>query len=112
MKGLFLICVLIMLPLQIPWAAIGSYCEHESGQAAQHLAHHDHQHEKSEGEQPTNGKLGISDSDCDYCHHFGANIVSDHAPALARPLDSTAVEFQLQRYISPGPTRPNWPLLG
>jgi hypothetical protein len=39
------IVLLALLPLQFSWAAVASYCEHETqGQHAEHFGHHDHDH--------------------------------------------------------------------
>lgn len=111
MKRLFLIFLLTMLPLQMSWAVVSDYCEHESGKAAQHLGHHEHKHETSNDKQPSKSKLGTGDSHCSYCHHCCANIIDTSQPILDLLFDSTLAQFELQRYISPisdGPSRPNW----
>ena len=38
------ILMLTLLPLQFSWAAVAAYCGHETGQHAEHLGHHEHQH--------------------------------------------------------------------
>jgi hypothetical protein len=35
------ILILVFLPFQFTWAAVGGYCQHETGAAAQHFGHHD-----------------------------------------------------------------------
>jgi hypothetical protein len=111
MKRLFLIFLLAMLPLQMSWAVVSEYCEHESGKAAQHVGHHEHKHDASGDKQPSKGKLGNGDPDCDYCHHCCANIIAEAHPALVLPFDAVEFAFELPRYNSPvpdGPSRPNW----
>ena len=52
MRRWIVIVLLALLPLQSTWAAVASYCGHETGTQAgtqagaqaQHLGHHDHQH--------------------------------------------------------------------
>nr|ART41037.1 L611 [uncultured bacterium] len=39
------ILLLVFLPFQFSWAAVAGYCQHETGAAAQHFGHHDHQHQ-------------------------------------------------------------------
>lgn len=111
MKRLFLIFLLAMLPLQMSWAVVSDYCEHENGKAAQHVGHHEHKHQASGDKQPSKSKLGTGDADCSYCHHCCANIIATPHPAPVVPFDSAQVAFELHRYLSPisdGPSRPNW----
>jgi hypothetical protein len=113
MKRLFLIFLLTMLPLQMSWAVMSDYCEHENGKAAQHLGHHEHKHQASNDKSPGKSKLGTGTghADCGYCHHFGACIIATLQPAPVVPFDVTQVAFELHRYLSPisdGPSRPNW----
>lgn len=111
MKRLLLILLLAVLPLQMSWAAVTGYCQHESGKAAQHFGHHDHKHQASGESQPSKGKLGVNDNDCGYCHLSCVNFVPTHQSQLIFPKASTSVEFQLpfyQSHIPDGLARPNW----
>ena len=44
MRRLVCVFLLIWFPFQISWAAVSSYCQHESGAGAQHFGHHFHVH--------------------------------------------------------------------
>lgn len=77
MRRLVFVFLLIWFPLQISWAAVSSYCQHEKGAAAQHFGHHDHVHhapsvDDKSGSDPK-GKdghfqNGSVDNDCASCH--------------------------------------------
>ena len=45
--------LLVLLPFQFSWAAVGGYCQHETGAAAKHFGHHNHQHQADAGEHET-----------------------------------------------------------
>ncbi|MBS0308891.1 MAG: hypothetical protein JSS58_07960, partial [Proteobacteria bacterium] len=47
MKRFILILLLAILPFQFAWAAVGGYCQHEEGKAAQHFGHHIHKHDQA-----------------------------------------------------------------
>ena len=65
-----MIFLLVLMPLQLSWAAIASYCQHETGAAAKHFGHHDHQHKATDGKEtaPDPAKTGGGDPDCASCH--------------------------------------------
>ena len=69
-RRLFMIFLLVLMPLQLSWAAIASYCQHETGAAAKHFGHHDHQHKATDGKEtaPDPAKTGGGDPDCASCH--------------------------------------------
>lgn len=72
MHRLVAILILILLPVQWTFAAVGSYCRHEAAVAAKsHVGHHEHEHEhakpvKADGK----GDSGtFEDQDCPTCHY-------------------------------------------
>lgn len=69
MRKWLAIFLLVFMPQQLSWAAMAGYCQHESGAAAKHFGHHDHQHKAVDGEDasPDSNKYG-SDPDCAACH--------------------------------------------
>ena len=75
MKKFFLILLLLVLPLQMSWAAASAYCQHEEGRGARHLGHHGHEHKnntQAKAEQPPAKKDGGQPhSDCNFCHGIG-----------------------------------------
>jgi hypothetical protein len=44
MRRYLAIFLLVLLPLQYSWAAMASYCEHETSVTAKHPGHHTHDH--------------------------------------------------------------------
>ena len=70
MRRLFMIFLLVLMPLQLSWAAIASYCQHEIGAAAKHFGHHDHQHKTADGKDASSdpAKTTGGDPDCASCH--------------------------------------------
>lgn len=116
MRRFLMIFLLVLMPLQLSWAAMASYCQHESGVAAKHVGHHEHQH-KAQSDQPDEGKtksLGTIDGDCGFCHASCATIVS--ALPNIPPLSIATVSFgwppdSLVSAILSRPERPNWAAL-
>lgn len=69
MRRLFAIFLLVLLPLQLSWASVAPYCQHETDSQAQHLGHHDHQHQTANDKDGPDSKLpGQVDNDCGTCH--------------------------------------------
>jgi hypothetical protein len=116
MRRFLMIFLLVLMPLQLSWAALASYCQHESGVAAQHLGHHEHQHQ-AQADEPDQGKpksFGMADADCGFCHACCATIVS--APQKIPPLSIAFVSFRwppdtLASLSLSRPERPNWAAL-
>ncbi len=116
MKRLILLLLLTALPFQMSWAVVTGYCQHEEGKAAQHLGHHEHKHQASGESKLSKGKysnssFGFNDTDCG-CHHLCCvTFVSSEHHQPGFPPNSTAVEFQLNPYLShipDGLTKPDW----
>ena len=79
MRSFFMIFLLVLMPLQLSWAAMASYCQHESGAAAKHFGHHEHQHKVVDGKDasPDPIKYGTGDPDCAACHAGCASALTD-----------------------------------
>ncbi len=115
MRRFLLIFLVVMMPLQLSWAAVSSYCQHESGAAAKHFGHHEHQHQqgtKVVGSDPTNAKaFGAVDTDCHFCHAASPVILSNEELAssiVAEPLFASWTADASRSNPSPRPERPNW----
>lgn len=113
MRRLLSILLLALLPLQLSWAAVSVYCQHETGAAAQHFGHHEHQHHADEKAQDDQGTktLAAVDADCPVCHAGCATALqaSSVMPVLYSATDMHVGERTL--LSSPPPTlpdRPNW----
>ena len=116
MRRVFMIFLLVLMPLQLSWAALASYCQHESGVTAQHFGHHEHQHQ-TQADEPDQGKpksFGMADADCGLCQAGCTTIVA--APQKIPPLSTASVSFgwppdTLASTSLSRPERPNWAAL-
>jgi hypothetical protein len=116
MKRYLAIFLLVLLPLQLSWAAMLGHCQHETGMTAHHPVHHTHDH-RSADQQDTGENTSQSaamDHDCATCHlGCAAALVSDLrmttvAVADDHPLHLQVIASQLSRER---PERPQWPVL-
>lgn len=112
MRRLFTILLLALLPLQFSWAAVGVYCWHETGEAARHFGHHDHQHKGNSchGDKAPEASGGI-DIDNDVCHSVTAAVIqTDYALALPVRTSALVFDYRFSPNSSPHypPERPNW----
>lgn len=73
MRRLLILVLAWVLPLQFAWAGVAIYCQHESGLAAQHFGHHEHQHHGAKADSAKVAKMQVpgADADCQVCQ-FGA----------------------------------------
>jgi hypothetical protein len=107
--------LLLIVPLQLSWAAVSAYCEHETEAASHHVGHHEHKHQS---EQPSKGhdpgadsKSSSFDADCGVCHAGGSMAMFDGI-ALSHLADPDVVfvrpsTFHLTLFTSK-PERPKW----
>jgi hypothetical protein len=93
MRKFLALLILLIVPLQLAFAAGAEYCEIGMGDAGLHFGHHDHG-AKPHGS-PAKGIAG--DSDCAYCHlgcshasissfEVGLQALAFPAPAEDHPL--------------------------
>jgi hypothetical protein len=105
-----------LLPIQLSWAAVAAYCGHESDTQAQHLGHHEHQHDdasdaQTAGDPSDKDGLAALDFDCGHCHTSCCGM-----PALLGALTplaitsqlATPVEGSLRTLAQSPPERPQW----
>lgn len=110
MKKLLLILLMLVLPLQMTWAAASAYCQHEDGKAAHHFGHHGHEH-KTKAEAEKKPAKGQPHSDCHFCHGYSHASPGDQAmldvldPGSARGEPPSLIYAS---HIPDGPKRPNW----
>lgn len=107
--------LLIVVPLQLTWAAAGGYCEHEQGAASGHFGHHAHSHDASmwpaAGAEPEdNAPPGSHHADCGYCHLSASKAVAP-SEATIHPAAGIAAAFALAEvfdsYVPAGLERPD-----
>lgn len=108
------ILLLVFMPFQLSWAAVATYCQHESGTRSQHFGHHEHQHQPpaSQSGEDTNPKASaaLDIADC----HFHCQC----AAALPAPMGTPVVigashltDWAVSHAIAPvlpQPERPQW----
>ncbi|MEK8034472.1 hypothetical protein AACH06_26890 [Ideonella sp. DXS29W] len=85
MRRWLLIFLLAVMPMQLSWAALVGYCQHESAPTrSAHFGHHPHEHQDQASERQKAGETTASpgtghaegtpksplalDDDCSYCH--------------------------------------------
>lgn len=122
MRRWLAIVMLVFLPLQFSWAAVASYCGHETGAAAQHIGHHDHQghgHAAKDVDPGDKGKAdgtatGASSFDCCHCHGCCTGLVdvvtSFEPPAPASAPLGLSMSHSAE-HPPAQPERPQWAAL-
>lgn len=107
MKRLFILLLLVLMPLQLVWAATGACCSPYEGSTVQHVCHQWQQ-------QCDDDDSGAADDDggCDCCHHFSGSPLMAMAPAVSTPARLPQLRFIPPHYLShipdlvPPPDRP------
>ena len=82
MRRWLAIFLLILLPAQLSWAAVGDYCAHESGAAANHFGHHAHRHTEDAKGKEKGGLTKGAHADCASCQVVGSSVVASESGAL------------------------------
>ena len=116
MRRWLAILMLALLPLQFSWAAVAVYCGHESDPQAQHLGHHEHQHNgqatADHDSAPANQSAPAGfDFDCGHCHGTCASMpapADNLAPLTLVSHPVTSVEVSLRSLAQSPPERPQW----
>jgi len=114
MKRLLIILMLIVVPLQLCWAAAAVYCEHESNPKTVHFGHHEHKHIASAEEIKSDASKSAAaiDGDCTSCHLGGIAILTIPAQALmldvANAPSITSGNPLLASSRPSRPERPKW----
>jgi hypothetical protein len=119
MRRWLLVLLMACLPLQLSWAAVAAYCQHEQAPAqAAHFGHHAHQHHDQGAAAKQDGhadkkRLQAVDDDCGTCQLGHAQPLLTDAPALAPPALPPRVARQPglpDSHIPALPERPDWRL--
>ncbi len=104
--------LMCLIPLQVSWAAVMDYCEHEGGKSAQHFGHHDDEHKMMSEPSNSDQQPGQSDPRHDHCHMSGflgllnevtAPSATPPAPPYVRWDEQILPSLALDR-----PERPKW----
>ncbi len=117
MRRYLIIFLLLLLPFQFSWAAVASYCQHETESSTQHIGHHtaDTADAGSKQDQAPEKKLSEGDdADCSVCHFSCSkpmNPLVSWAPAAAENDSFTAsTPARYLSYIGESPEEPDWML--
>lgn len=113
MRRWLLVFLLVLLPLQLTWAASSTYCQHESKLSTQHFGHHAHKHAKvpSGNDDAVSTELTSVENDCGVCHancSVAFQSSSQTLRLIAEPMRMAAhAALYLARYQDL-PERPQW----
>ena len=108
------ILLLVFMPFQFSWAAVATYCEHESGTRAKHIGHHEHKHQQPAGESVEASKVKLAGAlDVADCHfHCQCTVDQPAAPVMPMVIGSQALaDWTMANAIAPvlsRPERPQW----
>jgi hypothetical protein len=116
MRRWFAIFLLVLLPFPSSWAAVASYCAHETEAGAPHLGHHEHSGHSHDtwsaaDADQTDSEPAAADLDCGHCHGCCVGIVQ-RVPgknALTRGnLPPALSHGPRASHLPPAPERPQW----
>lgn len=112
MRRYFAIFLLMFLPLQLSWATVGAYCQHDTGQQNHQTGYHDHQQHKADAK---DFKKAGGDADCCPCH-IGCSVglcSGATLPGIAEPhiQSPDAVVVKYPAGLPSKPERPKWAAL-
>jgi hypothetical protein len=113
MRSWLVVLLLVLMPLQFSWAAMGAFCQHKCGSDASHAGHHAHEHRsQSDSDGATSQTAAsVADADCGTCH-AGCSIAAPDAQAGVGA--TTSASWALGRSVQPRsapfdvPERPQW----
>lgn len=93
MKRLIILFLLVLMPLQIVWAASGACCGPDEEQAARHVCHGwQQQCDEDEG--------AVADDGCDCCHHSYSGALVAFQPPLTPAGRLPQAGFDPPHYLS------------
>lgn len=114
----FVQVLLFMIALQFIWGAISAYCTHESGHAAQHFGHHQHQADASEqiasiepGGAAGTKKVGSLHTHCPSCSHAvstPAILEQTTLHSVVTDSHTVASDAVFTSLVLSPPERPQW----
>jgi hypothetical protein len=113
MRKWLVLFLMLMMPLQLTWAATSAYCQHENGLSVQHVGHHGQQHfaQSDERASADQTQLAALDLDCGTCHAGCAISVASalgHSVAPTSTAIAPGTERQLKSPPLKVPDRPQW----
>jgi hypothetical protein len=123
-RRILAIVLLALLPFQFTWAAVASYCGHETQAAVEHFGHHEHEHHADLGgdaepdaDLAANADVqgdkapGAMDLDCGHCHGTCSAMLTlpSALPCLLSAAHPSAILEEAEGAYAPTrPERPQW----
>jgi hypothetical protein len=106
--------MLLVMPLQVSWAAVAVYCQHENESTTQHFGHHEHQHAATEADDESNDSSPIkAHADCVTCHGGAVGLTMMPFKSQLHVLSALANAddvYLRKSTLLPRPERPKWSL--
>ncbi|WP_084319800.1 cobalt transporter [Herbaspirillum huttiense] len=109
-----IIFLALLLPMQLTWAAMASYCQAENDRVPTHIGHHEHPSVKAEKHTGTEKpKSGDSDVGCSLCHFSCVKSMQVYSTTLIVPpaikqKSNFGYSPHPTSHIADGPDKPNW----
>jgi hypothetical protein len=114
MRRWIALLLLVLLPLQVSWAAVANYCGHEAG-AAGHIGHNEHAAQNHGGKAGDPSDKGMTDGassfDCGHCHGYCVVMIDAVSPLEPQMLGSAPPgpgDHTLAEHLPAQPERPKW----
>lgn len=114
MKRLLVLLLLVLMPLQLAWAASGICCAPDGKAGAQHACQQWQQQSQQQCGDDNAGAAGAAaDDGCDCCHHLAGSALVASPPTLGAAARYPALRFDPPHYTShipdlvPPPDRPS-----
>lgn len=116
-----LVALMFLLPTQFVWAAVATYCAHESKPTTFHVGHHDHQHRASTQDASVQDvevaikPILLEHPDCTYCQTGIAQFGGGQKVGLVEFEECSFACAAMKPYNFRGEEdidRPKWPRAG
>ncbi|WP_416221439.1 cation efflux protein, CzcI family [Rhodoferax sp.] len=113
MRRWLLVFLLVLLPLQLTWAAVSTYCQHESMPSVQHIGHHAHKHATvTTDNDGSAGVDGVSvENECGVCHANCSVAFQSSSKTLRLTTGPVRIHANAAMYLAHYqdlPERPQW----
>jgi len=116
MRRAFLVILILLLPLQLSWAAMAPYCQNEASQTRVHFGHHEHRASHKSMSMKDHASKSVIDNDveCGLCHLSCCKSVTTYTQLkLSADFNLAVYPFipsEFSSHIAEGPEKPNWQL--
>ena len=123
-RRILAIFLLTLLPLQLSWGAVASYCGHEEQTDTAHFGHHQHEHQAEvSGDARLVAELDVLadingdktpnslDLDCGFCHSYCGAMLTLPLGSLGMPMaasPSASLDKAGGAHPPARPERPQW----